>query len=873
MKPSRPSKNPSWCSRVCKIVPFIKLNSVVAKVLRHRDPSWRPGARREPERIVLPPAADVRPSGKPSVRIFMGTEPSQYRPERIFVWSIEQVRDPARFYEIYLMKELTRFDRSRWTTGFTNYRFAIPHFTQGHGRAIYNDVDQIYLSDPAELFDLEMGDHGFLAISDTESSVMLIDCARMAKVWTLEDARRLSKKRLLAKALAVPRLRGDLSPDWNARDEEYHPGRSKLLHFTTLHTQPWQPSPEKYVYEEHPHGSLWGSLERSADAARAHVFTRSQPSARYRLRRSLYQQMQDRDAVARATPDGTAMRSPEATWSEHREAIRTLVAGSRARGLLLYGSAARSGLGGSRDAFSAKPWREDLRLTFYDPVRQSYSEPPSSAFDGVVCLDELDRTPEDDIPWVLDELFGQARHFVYASISCHARPSRLPNGELEPYTAKDTDWWRAQFESAAQRFPDVHWELATERPSAEKKATLWWAWGGRFLGAEKPSVWVLIEDRTGNNAQSLGLAEALGWPYELKTIQFSVAARLPNRLLGTSLFGVNRARSAALTPPWPHLVIATGRRLAPVAKWIRHQSRGRTRLIHLGRKGGQVADSFDLMVACAHFRLPPHPRRVETVAPLNPVTPERLKQAAERWPNLFGNAPRPHVALLVGGSSHLCRLDVAVAERLGKEVRAFAEAAGGSVHAVTSRRTGFKVAEVLGRALGPSAFVHRWRPGQQESPYLGYLATADVLVVTGESETMLAETAACGRPVYICPLPQRPLGLSGRLRAWLAARAQARPVNNRGTARPQQGLEYLCARIITRGFILPPRDLHALHQTLIRLGVARPFGEPLEVGPRPVLSEAEEVAHRVRALLGVHPRDRAEPLTPAAESVTAKVQR
>jgi hypothetical protein len=52
----------------------------------------------------------------------------------------------------------------------------------GQGRAIYNDVDQIYLADPGQLFDLEMGEHGFLSITPRETSVMLLDCARMTGV-------------------------------------------------------------------------------------------------------------------------------------------------------------------------------------------------------------------------------------------------------------------------------------------------------------------------------------------------------------------------------------------------------------------------------------------------------------------------------------------------------------------------------------------------------------------------------------------------------------------------------------------------------------------------------------------------------------------
>ena len=87
----------------------------------------------------------------------MGTEPHQHRAERILVWSITQVRDPARRYEIYLMKDLAGFDRRGWKTSFTYYRYAIPALAGYEGRAIFNDVDQIYFTDPAELFDIGHG--------------------------------------------------------------------------------------------------------------------------------------------------------------------------------------------------------------------------------------------------------------------------------------------------------------------------------------------------------------------------------------------------------------------------------------------------------------------------------------------------------------------------------------------------------------------------------------------------------------------------------------------------------------------------------------------------------------------------------------------
>ncbi len=220
---------------------FFEIRSRI-KLLNLPDPRRAACVRTQPERLVLPANEGAPPSAKPPVRIFLGTEPGQHRAERIFVWSIEQNRDPSRVYEIHLMKDLAGFDRRGWTTGFTNYRFAVPHLAGGRGRAIFNDVDEAYFGDPADLFDADMGDHGYLATSDTETSVMLIDCERMAPIWPLEASQRKLKKHVLARTLARhPGIRGDLPPEWTARDEEFRPGFSKLQHWTTLHTQPWRP--------------------------------------------------------------------------------------------------------------------------------------------------------------------------------------------------------------------------------------------------------------------------------------------------------------------------------------------------------------------------------------------------------------------------------------------------------------------------------------------------------------------------------------------------------------------------------------------------------------------------------------------------------
>jgi hypothetical protein len=437
-------------------------------LLRRREP----GMREVPECVVLP-AEDTPASARPPVRIFVGTEPGQYRAERVFAWSIAQVRDRKRTYEIHFMKDLSGFDRRRWKTGFTMYRFAVPDLAGGRGRAIYNDVDQIYLADPAELFDLDMGEHGFLSLSRRDTSVMLIDCARMASIWTRADAERHLKKHFRARAATVPELWGELPPAWNARDEEYEAGKSKLLHFTTLHRQPWKPFPDEIVYEENPLAGLWHALERAADAARYQVFTYDRPSRRYRELIALYREMHVSGAR-------NLTLAPEHTFDgkslpRHALGIAALIQATGARTLLDYGSGKASKYEPLPDAQGSAPMKGpsswgDVRVTCYDPGHAPFSRLPDEKFDGVICTDVLEHIPEEDIPWVVDQIFERASRFVYASVSCYPARKSLPNGQNAHCTVKDPRWWKERFEAAAAAFPAVRWQVHARQRTLLRKS-------------------------------------------------------------------------------------------------------------------------------------------------------------------------------------------------------------------------------------------------------------------------------------------------------------------------------------------------------------------------------------------------------------------
>lgn len=361
---------------------------------------------------------------------------------------------------------------------------------------------------------------------------------------------------------------------------------------------------------------------------------------------------------------------------------------------------------------------------------------------------------------------------------------------------------------------------------------------------QPPSIWLLLGSRAGDRAQveALGRAvgQALGWPCVPKRIVSNGLFRLPNLLLDSSLASIDRARSDRLTPPWPALVVAAGRRAVPAARWVRRQSGGRARLVHIGRPWAPLS-WFDLVVTTPQYALPSRPNVLRNSLPLSGHAPGGdAAAAAAHWKPRLEHLPRPWIAVLVGGAARPFHLDPGTAARLGSAASAMAQACGGSLLVATSPRTPPGAADALTAALAAPHFLHRWQPGG-DNPYPAFLALADRFVVTGDSASMLAEACAAGAsrgaPVEVFELPERP-----DLRLWVA-RAWGR------AATQGDGLRRLYDRLVDLGLLTSTRDMTAFHRTLYDRGLAIPFGAPRPAAAAQLRDELAATVNRICALV------------------------
>lgn len=284
-------------------------------------------------------------------------------------------------------------------------------------------------------------------------------------------------------------------------------------------------------------------------------------------------------------------------------------------------------------------------------------------------------------------------------------------------------------------------------------------------------VWVLDDPRVGTANQALGIAERLGVPFRRIPMSWNPwTAHLAGLVPGGSLAGLRQptrgiaaelarqtagvslpaARAADGQPPRPDLVISAGRRSGAVALWMKSQFG--CRLVHCmspGLGGLLRMAQFDLLVTPEHDRPQPAPNVLPVLGAPHRLSPLLLRQARIAWQERLAHLPRPRVALLVGGPVRGSDMAPAMAHALGKQVARLTASRGGAVLATTSRRTGREATEALAAGLGPALhLIYRWgEPG--ENPYHGFLASADAIVVTADSVSMISEACASTAAVYV----------------------------------------------------------------------------------------------------------------------------
>lgn len=327
-----------------------------------------------------------------------------------------------------------------------------------------------------------------------------------------------------------------------------------------------------------------------------------------------------------------------------------------------------------------------------------------------------------------------------------------------------------------------------------------------------PRIWVMGGHRPGDLAQVYALAEELRLPFETRRLVYNWRFWLRGRFMGASAISVRSdVREKTLVPPWPDLIILVGKRAVPVARWVKQQSGGKTRLVLVGHP--RVApELFDLVFTTRQYLTPQSPS-----VRLQPLTMSRFRQTpkpSEEEQAWLETLPRPHLLLMIGGDTRHWTIRPRTIADQAARLAFRAGRAGGSLIVVGSARTSDDVLGAIEERLESGSC--EWRVVRHDFPRFGVLLDdADELFPTADSVSMISESIVTGKPVGLVPVDRK-------LKGWLLLGSERTMDTN------------------------PARDLRRFWKFVLSERLVGTMDEPIASNtPNPVVEAASEV----RALL------------------------
>ncbi len=271
-------------------------------------------------------------------------------------------------------------------------------------------------------------------------------------------------------------------------------------------------------------------------------------------------------------------------------------------------------------------------------------------------------------------------------------------------------------------------------------------------------IWGITGGRRGNDVLVEGIAQALS-----RDLGDDLTADF--RLLHTDLprpfnwlapyrpamLGVSRDRK--IVPPWPDLVIASGRQAVPHARYIRRAAKGKTFVAFL-QDPHISATHFDFVWAPSHDRVS-DPRIMQTVLSPHGLTAEAIHAQAAAWrdtliPALVQQKQRKIVSVILGGPSQAYPFNDATMTQLAQQLGRLA-AQNCFLLITMSRRSPERYGDILRQYVTPeNAFI--W-DNQGPNPYLAMLGLGEHFIVTADSANMVGEACLPGKPVQVFDLP------------------------------------------------------------------------------------------------------------------------
>ena len=189
------------------------------------------------------------------------------------------------------------------------------------------------------------------------------------------------------------------------------------------------------------------------------TYNRENPSSRYLEILGYYRQMHVHGDPEQNVPPAKMFDGK--SLPQHAGVIRELISETGTKTILDYGSGKghyystelESGDGTHYPNLQAYWGVEEI--TCYDPGYEPFAKLPEGPFNGVISTDVMEHLPEEDLSWIISEIFSFASEFVYLNICTLPAKRLLPNGENAHCTVKPPEWWVPLIDGIHVQFPHL----------------------------------------------------------------------------------------------------------------------------------------------------------------------------------------------------------------------------------------------------------------------------------------------------------------------------------------------------------------------------------------------------------------------------------
>jgi len=258
-------------------------------------------------------------------------------------------------------------------------------------------------------------------------------------------------------------------------------------------------------------------------------------------------------------------------------------------------------------------------------------------------------------------------------------------------------------------------------------------------------VWALLDNRTGNRNQILGILSKLGFKFKSIEIKYNFFSILPNFFFQIFYknYHINSSRHL-YKGHCPDIIISCGRRTATVALELKKKFDFKPFCIHLMYPRFTLfKKNFNLIFIPYHDKVRKSKAIIKCLGSPSNVKLLKITDHEHEKPVIF---------LILGGDNKNYILSIHEVDKLINKIVNGLSDRKGTLLITTSRRSSKALIEKVNqmkKEISVIKEVYHPNISKNKNPYIKNLSIANEIVVTGDSISMISDACETGKPVRI----------------------------------------------------------------------------------------------------------------------------